>query len=87
MEKPPGQGPVPKPGEGNIVFENPQAPATGKKNSSAKIRKEAAAAAAPSKDGLEPGDANETVPMKARKRTKTGCLSKLWLWVPLIALN
>ena len=85
MEKPPGQGPVPKPGEGSIVFENPQAPATGKKNSSAKTRKEAAAA--PSKDGLEPGDANETVTMKARKRTKTGCLSKLWLWVPLIALN
>lgn len=83
MEKPLVQGPVPAPGEGSIVFENPQAPATGKKNSSAKTRKEAA----PSKDGLEPGDANENVPMKARKRTKTGCLSKLWLWVPLIALS
>lgn len=86
METPLVQGPVPKPGEGSIVFENPQAPATGKKHSSAKMRKEAAAAA-PSKDGLEPGDANETVPMKARKRTKTGCLSKPWFWMPLIALS
>ncbi|KAL8795331.1 MAG: hypothetical protein Q9195_002201 [Heterodermia aff. obscurata] len=73
MEKPLSQGPVAKPGEGSIVFENPQVPATGKKISSAKARKEAAAA--PSKDGLEPGDANETVTMKARKRTKTGCLT------------
>ena len=83
MEKPQ----VPKPGEGSIVFENPQAPASGKKNSSAKSRKEATAAAAPSKDGLEPGDANETVTMKARKRTKTGCLSKLWLWMLRITLS
>ena len=86
MEKSLVQGPVPQPGEGSIVFENPQAPATGKKNSGAKARKEAAVAA-PSKDGLEPGDTNETVPMKARKRTKTGCLSKLWLWMLLIALS
>ena len=78
MEQPLVQGPVPKSVEGSIVFENPQAPATGKKHSSAKTRKEAAAAA-PSKDRPEPGDANETVTMKARKRTKTGCLSKLWL--------
>lgn len=85
MEQPAVQKQMSKPTEGNIVFESPRVPATGKKNSSAKMRKEAPA---PAKDGLDTADtSNETVAMKARKRTKTGCLSKPWLRVLLITLS
>lgn len=45
-------------------------------------------AAAPPRDQLDNADTGkETVAMKARKRTKTGCLSKPWLRVLLIALS
>ena len=85
MEQPAVQKQMSKPSEGNIVFENPRVPASGKKNSSAKMKKEAAA---PPRDQLDNADTGkETVAMKARKRTKTGCLSKPWLRVLLIALS
>ena len=62
------------PGEGNIALEDPRIAASGKKNSSAKNKKETAAAP---KDGVATGDVNnESTNAKARKRTKTGCLSK-----------
>ena len=62
--------------EGNIILENPSAPVAGKRSSSAKSRKEAAL---PPKDAMNTGDTgNEAINMKARKRTKTGCLSKHW---------
>lgn len=67
------------PSEGNIVLEDPKIAASGQKNSSAKSKKEAAAA---KKDGEGTGEvSNEGANLKARKRTKTGCLSKLWLYV------
>ena len=72
MEDSTRQEQAPLPSEGNIIIEDPKTGAAGKK-STTKSKKEAHA----SNDGDGTGDGNnEGSNPKARKRTKTGCLSK-----------
>ena len=66
------QDQAPVAGEGNIIMEDQKTGAPSKKSNS-KSKKEAHA----SNDGEGTGDGNnEGSNPKARKRTKTGCLSK-----------
>ena len=77
MEDHSGPEQAPMPSDENVVLEDPRVAVSGKKNSSAKSKKGAAVA---QKDGECTGDlSNEGANLKARKRTKTGCLSKLCL--------
>ena len=76
MEEHPIPERTPTQGEDRIILEDPRISASEKKAASAKSKKESAAAAASAKESADTGSAgNESNILKARKRTKTGCLS------------